>query len=265
MTLVKDHVMTVVEQNPIEWENSVYPKSGSIAQNETFSYTVTISGASFDRPFIATMAYTDPPGSPGAANVLVNNLDLSVQVTAKTGNQSVIRLWGNGVVGGDPDNNIEYVRMTLSGYAVVTVSVFARSVNAGITTYNAPAGEDLERKIRNEAYNAQLAERAARLNATASNATAETDTKTVVKQRVDTAPTPCQPFALVISGNLIGAEPSPPSPPPAHRKGCLRQPAFSDPARPVVVDVRENAICTSPPPLHHRTLPTLTSRRCRRT
>ena len=106
------------------------------SQGETFSYKVTITGATFDSPFIATMSYTDPPGTPGAATPLVNDLDLSVQVQAcankgcegNSVNESVVRLWGNNVVGGDPDNNMESVTLSLSQSAVVTVSVFAKRV-----------------------------------------------------------------------------------------------------------------------------------------
>jgi len=135
MSVTTPYAQSDKEDMDLDWVNSVFPKSGAIAQGETFSYKVTITGATFDSPFIATMSYTDPPGTPGAATPLVNDLDLSVQVQAcenddcgKSVNESVVRLWGNNVVGGDPDNNMESVTLSLSKSAVVTVSVFAKRV-----------------------------------------------------------------------------------------------------------------------------------------
>ena len=54
------------------------PVRGAISQNESFIYTFRILGASPQHPLVVSMVFTDPVGALGASTVMVNDLDLSV-------------------------------------------------------------------------------------------------------------------------------------------------------------------------------------------
>ena len=54
------------------------PVRGAISQNESFIYTFRILGASPAHPLVVSMVFTDPVGALGASTVMVNDLDLSV-------------------------------------------------------------------------------------------------------------------------------------------------------------------------------------------
>lgn len=79
-------------------------------------------------PFKATLAWTDPPGSPSAAKALVNNLDLVV--TAPDGKKYT----GNSFLGQGPDgiNNVEqvYIKDPLPGEYLVEVRAPSVPVSA---------------------------------------------------------------------------------------------------------------------------------------
>jgi subtilisin family serine protease len=114
-----------------------------VDQDEVISETgrvITISGRVGDpnKPFRVTLAWTDAPGSP-AANPVVNNLDLQVEVDGKTylGNRF------NGDVsaeGGSPDplNNVEAVYAP----AGVTGEFIVRIVAANISGDGVPGNGD---------------------------------------------------------------------------------------------------------------------------
>ena len=51
-----------------------------ITHTHTYTRIHTV-GADWSTPFKVTLAYTDPPATPGADNTLVNDLDLVVQVS----------------------------------------------------------------------------------------------------------------------------------------------------------------------------------------
>jgi hypothetical protein len=239
-TIVRDHVQQEVEPKVLDFEASASPKSGSIAQGETFSYMLKMAGATPEKPFIATLTWTDPPGQVGAADVLVNDLDLIVSVRTYTGNSSWIKWWGNNKENGDPYNNVEQVRIESAERAEVNISVFARRVVASITSYNEPAKEflDAQAKLADRITKDKLADYLA-LNASNSTGAADssTGTTTMSTQPRKTAPVGgafCQPFALVMTGNIetgvaaalkvnilpnpytlgICGRPQPPKPPP---------------------------------------------------
>ncbi|HWP43026.1 MAG TPA: S8 family serine peptidase [Blastocatellia bacterium] len=114
-----------------------------VDQDQVFSETgeeITLSGSVGDptKPFRVTLAWTDAPGSP-AANPVVNNLDLQVEIDGKTylGN----RFSGEfSVEVGSPDplNNVEavYLPAGVSGDFVV------RIVAANITGDGVPGNGD---------------------------------------------------------------------------------------------------------------------------
>jgi len=96
------------------------------------------------------MAFTDPVGVIGASIVAVNDLDLRVRATPLKGdgfvgndtgknrtfstksmradrNASTI-YYGNSIIGGDPDNNAEVVRLMDSGPLEIEATVYARRI-----------------------------------------------------------------------------------------------------------------------------------------
>jgi len=96
------------------------------------------------------MAFTDPVGVVGASILAVNDLDLRVRATTLKGdgfvgndtgknrtfstksmrtdrNASTI-YYGNSIIGGDPDNNAEVVRLMDSGPLEIEATVYARRI-----------------------------------------------------------------------------------------------------------------------------------------
>mmetsp|Transcript_59235 Transcript_59235/g.157323 ORF Transcript_59235/g.157323 Transcript_59235/m.157323 type:complete len:506 (+) Transcript_59235:5129-6646(+) len=90
-TMARDHVLDLNAQNetydPISAAQQITPSAGAIAENETFTYTTAVSpplGLSNDTAatrMVITLTWTDPPGSPGQVSLVTNNLDLTVRIT----------------------------------------------------------------------------------------------------------------------------------------------------------------------------------------
>jgi len=80
-----------------------------------------------------TLAWTDPPGTPGAAEIAVNNLDL--EVIAPCGSVYYGNVFSNGlsVTGESPDprNNVEQVHVAVSQPGLWRLRVNASAVNVG--------------------------------------------------------------------------------------------------------------------------------------
>ena len=119
----------------VDLGESLYPTNAAVklvdrlpfADGETFSVRVTTTNAS---PFSVQLVWTDYPGAYGAAQSLVNDLDLVVS------NETTGAVWyGNGAVGGDHTNNVESVRIASAGAA--TYSVMVRGTNV---PYDSVAG-----------------------------------------------------------------------------------------------------------------------------
>jgi len=114
-------------------------------QGHMASFTFDILKASFSEPLKITMAYSDPPGTPGSANLLVNDLDL---IVTRSSNQtirdvnlgkSIIRevfetSRGNSRDGGDFANPQEQVIITNASATQVRVVVYARKLTRSLST-----------------------------------------------------------------------------------------------------------------------------------
>ena len=108
----------------VDLGESLYPTNAAVklvdripfADGETFAVRITTTNAA---PLAVQLVWTDYPGEYGAAQALVNDLDLVVS------NETTGAVWfGNGVEGGDRTNSVESVRIASAGAA--TYSVQAR-------------------------------------------------------------------------------------------------------------------------------------------
>lgn len=137
-----------------EWPQRIFadPQTNVLATGESHTWILTLASNAQFVPFRATLVWTDPPGNPGAAIKLVNDLDLVVTNLA-----TMQVYWGNYIVGDSdftapretnslpvPDfvNNVENVIMpgattasTNEAYQV-SVTVTARKVNVNAVTSN---------------------------------------------------------------------------------------------------------------------------------
>lgn len=102
------------------------PNAAGLSTAESSTFTVSVAAG---QEFRATLVWTDPEGTPGAARVLVNDLDLTVTNSAGTflGN---VNTAGESVTGGSADrlNNVEQVRFTSPVGGTYTIKVHAASV-----------------------------------------------------------------------------------------------------------------------------------------
>jgi hypothetical protein len=87
-----------------------------------YTYEITSDGNS---PLGATVVWSDYPQQPGAANALVNDLDL--QIIDPDGRV----FWGNNIIGGDKKNNVEVIRINNPQSGKYTVTVKGAKVLAG--------------------------------------------------------------------------------------------------------------------------------------
>ncbi len=110
------------------------------ASGQTRTFAGVISDPT--KPFRVTLAWTDAPGNPAAANALVNDLDLTVTVGGNTYKGNVFS-GANSVIGGTPDalNNVESVLLPAGVSGAFTVTATAANI-AGDGL--APAGSILE-------------------------------------------------------------------------------------------------------------------------
>lgn len=90
-----------------------------------------------DEPLKITLAWTDPPASPGAMTALVNDLDL--EVLAPNGDVYLGNVFGSGwsVTGGDPDrlNNLEQVHIQVPDPGVWTIRIIGANVKKELQGY----------------------------------------------------------------------------------------------------------------------------------
>ena len=107
----------------VDLGESLYPTNASVklvdripfADGETFTVRVTTTNAAV---LAVQLVWTDYPGEYGAAQALVNDLDLVVS------NETSGAVWcGNGVAGGDHTNTVESVRIALAPAATYSVTV----------------------------------------------------------------------------------------------------------------------------------------------
>jgi len=101
-------------------------------QVSSYYYTVTDEG----EPLVATLAWTDPEASPGAASALVNDLDLTV-----TGPDGKVYLGNDKFNKGlkDNKNNIEQVVIPAPKPGIYKIVVKASKLTRGIKARTAPA------------------------------------------------------------------------------------------------------------------------------
>lgn len=118
----------------LETQASLAPGSYTLAAEQgarraSASFTIVAGGAPAGGNGLAvTLVWTDPPGQPGAARALVNNLNLRVE---GPGGQ----VWlGNGGSSADAINNVETVRIAQPAPGTYRIVVQAAAVNA---TYGA--------------------------------------------------------------------------------------------------------------------------------
>ena len=112
----------------VDLGESLYPTNAEVKlvdripfeDGETFAVRVTTTNAA---PLAVQLAWTDYPGDYGAAQALVNDLDLVVF------NETTGAAWyGNGVEGGDHTNSMESVRIASAEAGAYTVMVRGVSV-----------------------------------------------------------------------------------------------------------------------------------------
>ena len=94
---------------------------------ESTSFTV---GVAAGQEFRATLVWTDPEGTPGAAKSLVNDLDLTVTNAADTFLGNVFNTNAESITGGSADrlNNVEQVRFTAPVGGTYTITVRGTSI-----------------------------------------------------------------------------------------------------------------------------------------
>jgi subtilisin-like proprotein convertase family protein len=134
-----------------QWPLRMYADTGTnvLATGQAHTWTVEVSSNAVFVPFRATLVWTDPPGNPGAALKLVNDLDL-VLTNLTTGQV----FYGNNIDGDfssprgiesppEPDfvNNVENLilpSLQTSGESnvLLSVTVAARRVNVNAVTAN---------------------------------------------------------------------------------------------------------------------------------
>eukprot|EP00293_Proteomonas_sulcata_P007326 CAMPEP_0184306696 /NCGR_PEP_ID=MMETSP1049-20130417/15625_1 /TAXON_ID=77928 /ORGANISM="Proteomonas sulcata, Strain CCMP704" /LENGTH=764 /DNA_ID=CAMNT_0026619015 /DNA_START=87 /DNA_END=2381 /DNA_ORIENTATION=+ len=125
-----------------ESDFSLWANESSLSEEGfMMAYYFPILSASESEPLVVTLAYTDPPGTPGASRLLVNDLDLVVQLSERKTifepNLGVSRVrdvfvtnYGNGANGFDRQNTVEQVTITSATPTEVTIAVVAHRVSS---------------------------------------------------------------------------------------------------------------------------------------
>jgi chitodextrinase len=103
------------------------PNAQGLRTGDTRSFTVSVAGG---QEFRATLVWMDAEGTPGAAKVLVNDLDLTVTNSAGTYMGNVFVATGDSNTGGNADrlNNVEQVRFTAPVGGTYTITVRGANV-----------------------------------------------------------------------------------------------------------------------------------------
>lgn len=106
---------------------SSLPNAQGLVTGETRSLTVTVSSGEELR---ATLVWSDPEATLGAARALVNDLDLVVSDGTRSWRGNVLSTTGESVEGGSADavNNVEQVRLPVPGAGTYTITVTAARV-----------------------------------------------------------------------------------------------------------------------------------------
>jgi hypothetical protein len=195
----------------VNFRPSLNAERGAISQNESMIYTFRILGATRQHPLVVAMTYTDPVGVLGASTVLVNDLDLNVRFTPLF----VDKL--NTVTQKTP------IKAGANGTAYVTAAL-KKNLNSSTLYYgNAIGGGD----SNNNAEIVRIEE------------AGPAEVEAIVYGRrlrdsLEGSTGLCQPFALVITGQIdldIKSEPIPirTSPEQLEAGICGREPAIPPP------------------------------------
>ncbi|HKR64876.1 MAG TPA: S8 family serine peptidase, partial [Thermoanaerobaculia bacterium] len=98
------------------------PNTDGMKTGESRTFTVSVATG---QEFRATLVWTDPEGTPGAAKMLVNDLDLSVSNSSGTFLGNVYNTTGDSTTGGNADrlNNVEQVRFSAPVGGTYTITV----------------------------------------------------------------------------------------------------------------------------------------------
>jgi hypothetical protein len=102
-----------------------------LATGEFQAFTIEV--ASSTAPLKVTLAWSDAPGTSGAANPVVNNLDLTVTAPDSTTFRGNVFAGGQSTAGGAPDglNNVEQVLVNAPAVGMWTIRVGGTAVNVG--------------------------------------------------------------------------------------------------------------------------------------
>lgn len=105
--------------------------AGGVATGEFQAFTIEV--ASSTEPLKVTLAWSEPPGTAGAANPVVNDLDLTVIAPDSTAFRGNVFAGGQSTAGGATDtlNNVEQVLVNNPGVGTWTLRVGGTAVNVG--------------------------------------------------------------------------------------------------------------------------------------
>lgn len=105
--------------------------AAGLATGEFQAFTIDVAAST--QPLRVTLAWSDPPGTAGAANPIVNNLNLTVTAPDATTFRGNVFAGGQSTPGGVPDalNNVEQVLINNPAIGTWTIRVGAQAVNVG--------------------------------------------------------------------------------------------------------------------------------------
>lgn len=108
------------------------PHADGLATGEFQAFTIDVGSST--EPLKVTLAWFDAPGTSGAANPVVNNLNLTVIAPNSTIFQGNVFAGGQSASGGTPDaiNNVEQVLISTPAIGTWTIRVGAPVVNVGL-------------------------------------------------------------------------------------------------------------------------------------
>lgn len=103
------------------------PNAQGLSTGESSTFTVNVAAG---EEFRATLVWIDPEGTPGAAKMLVNDLDLSITNPSGAFLGNVFNAGGDSTTGGANDrlNNVEQIRFSAPVGGTYTITVRAASV-----------------------------------------------------------------------------------------------------------------------------------------
>jgi PKD repeat protein len=103
------------------------PNSSGLKTGESHTYSVRVEAG---EEFRATLVWSDPEATLGAASALVNNLDLTVHDGSDTFRGNVFSTAGQSISEGTADqiNNVEQVRFTVPRAGIYTITVHGTNV-----------------------------------------------------------------------------------------------------------------------------------------